>query len=194
MYATGQDPLCYAGTSVLRNKAELRNQADLDDFEFAMFLSRSSQPLPAGNLDFAHYCAIHRHLFQDVYDWAGQPRTIRIAKGGNWFCYPENLEHQMAVTFDWLAERHNLENFDWRDFVEAATYFLSELNAGHVFREGNGRTQLAFIKVLAANSGWPFNDDALEPERTLQAMIASFSGDLGPLKALMSELIVSSPG
>jgi transposase-like protein len=51
-------------------------------------VQRSAEPLPAGKLTYPHYCAIHRHLFQDVYTWAGKPRTVRIAKGGSMFCYP----------------------------------------------------------------------------------------------------------
>lgn len=192
MYESEHDPLCYPGTTVLRNKAGIRDQRELDDFEFLMLLSRSLEPLPAGELDYSHYRAIHRHLFQDVYDWAGEPRTIRIAKGGNWFCYPENLERHMTATFGWLSARDYLENLDWPNFCEAATYFLSELNAGHAFRDGNGRTQFAFIKVIAANSGWPFNDEALEPDRTLEAMTASFAGDLNPLEGLMQELITGA--
>ncbi len=57
------------------------------------------------------------------------------------------------------------------------------------FREGNGRTQLVFLKLLTANAGYPFNDDALDPTRTLNAMISSFSGDLAPLEALIADII-----
>ncbi len=53
----------------------------------------------------------------------------------------------------------------------------------------NGRTQLVFLKLLTANAGWPFHDEALDPERTLAAMIASFSGDLAPLEALIADII-----
>lgn len=87
LYDAEQDPLCYPGTSVLINAADLRDQADLDEFEFAMFLARSTEPLPEGALDYAHYCAIHRHLFRDVYARAGTSRAIRIGKGDNWFCF-----------------------------------------------------------------------------------------------------------
>lgn len=188
-YASGQDPLCYPGSNVLRNKLGLRDQDALDEFEVAMFQERVAEPLPTGSLDYPHYRAIHRHLFQDIYDWAGELRTIRVAKGGNWFCYPENLDGHMTATFDWLADRGHLVGIDGPAFAKAAAYFLSELNAGHAFREGNGRTQLVFLKLLAANAGWPFNDDALEPDRTLAAMIASFSGDLVPLEALIADII-----
>jgi cell filamentation protein len=188
-YSSEQDPLSYPSSTVLVNKADIRDQAQLDDFEFAMVLTRGEEPLPAGDLDYGHYRAIHHHLFQDVYEWAGQPRTIRTGKGGNWFCYPEHLHGHMTATFDWLASRDFLVGMDRAAFVESASYFLAELNAGHAFREGNGRTQLVFLKLLAANAGHGFNDDALDPERTIAAMVASFAGNLRPLEALIADLI-----
>jgi cell filamentation protein len=188
-YEAEHDPLCYPGTSVLINKADLNDQAELDEYEFAMFQTRIDEPLPAGFLDFAHYRAIHHHLFQDIYDWAGQPRTIRIAKGGNWFCYPEHIVAEADRAFQWLADHEYLVSLETSRFAESAAHFLSELNAIHPFREGNGRTQLAFLKLLALNADRPFNDEVLDPERTLSAMIDSFRGDLAPLTALIADVI-----
>lgn len=188
-YEAEQDPLCYPGTSVLINKAGLQAQAELDDFEFAMYLSRAEEPLPPGQLDYVHYRAIHHHLFQDVFEWAGQPRSIRIAKGGSTFCYPENLERWMGDVFRKLSEQDNLVGMDKAAFARAAADMLSDINAGHPFREGNGRTQLAFLKLLCVTAGHHFDDDAIDPGATLAAMIASFHGDLVPLTALIAELI-----
>ena len=98
-YDAGVDPLCYPGTTVLRNKANLTDQDELDQFEQLMFLIRSEEPLPEGVLDYAHYRAIHHHFFQDVYVWAGEARQIRTAKGGNWFCYPEYIDAEMSRIF-----------------------------------------------------------------------------------------------
>lgn len=189
VYEAEQDPLCYPGSSVLINRAGIEDQHELDEYEFAMFQTRIDEPLPGGDLDFAHYRAIHHHLFQDVYEWAGQPRNIRIAKGRNWFCYPEHINAQAEELFKWLAGHDRLVGLDDRTFAREAAHFLSELNAIHPFREGNGRTQLAFLKLLTLNAGRTFNDDVLEPERTLSAMIESFSDRPGPLAALISDLI-----
>lgn len=68
-YDVTEDPLCYPGTNVLRNKADLTDQDALDQFEQLMFLTRSEEALPEGELDYAHYRAIHHHFFQDVYAW-----------------------------------------------------------------------------------------------------------------------------
>jgi cell filamentation protein len=189
IYTAEQDPLCYPNTTVLINLADLRDQAELDDFEFAMYLSRAEEPLPPGHLDYEHYRAMHHHLFQDVYSWAGQARTIRIGKAGNWFCYPKYLDRHMGDVFASLAGRNNLVELTHPEFVAGAAYVLAEINAGHPFREGNGRTQLAFLKVLALNAGRDFDEDAIEPETTLAAMIESFSGNLKPLEALIGVIV-----
>lgn len=95
MYEAIDDPYCYPGTTVLKNKLGLRKQSALDKFEAEISLERSSVPLPTGKLTYQHYCAIHRHLFQDVYTWAGKPRTVRISKGGSMFCYPESINREI---------------------------------------------------------------------------------------------------
>lgn len=154
-----------------------------------MYLSRAEEPPPAGQLDYAHYRAIRYHLFQDVFEWAGQPRSIRIAKAGSTFCYPENLERWMGGVFERLSGQDNLVGMSKAAFAHAAACLLSDVNAGHPFREGNGRTQLAFLNLLCLNAGHPFDDDAIDPDATLSAMIASFLGDLAPLTALIVDLI-----
>jgi fido (protein-threonine AMPylation protein) len=100
MYDAIEDPYTYKNSTVLVNKLDLQNQADLDAFEAEISSARAEEPLPGGSMDFENYKAIHHHLFQDVYHWAGQIRTVRIAKGGNPFCFPENIESQATRLFD----------------------------------------------------------------------------------------------
>ena len=100
MYDAIEDSYTYKNSTVLVNKLDLQNQADLDAFEAEISSARAEEPLPGGSMDFENYKAIHHHLFQDVYHWAGQVRTVRIAKGGNPFCFPENIESQ-ATRLPW---------------------------------------------------------------------------------------------
>ena len=74
MYDAVADDYCYPGTTVLKNKLDLRDASELADFEAEVSDTRSDEEVPNGNLDFTHFKAIHHHLFQDVYDWAGQAR------------------------------------------------------------------------------------------------------------------------
>ena len=192
VYAAETDPLCYPGTTVLKNLANLTDQGELDEFEFAMYLSRAEEPLPVGDLGYDHYRLIHRHLFQDVYEWAGQQRTIRIGKNGNWFCYPEYLPQEMRRTFSSETLISVLSATSPRSFAERAAPLLADINAGHPFREGNGRTQLAYLVLLAATAGYGFDPDGLDPDRVMAAMIASFSGRLSPLIDLIDDLVLKS--
>ena len=68
-YDAFDDPNCYKGNRVLKGKARLRDADLLSDFELEMTALRAREPLPDGNFDPAHYRALHRHLFQDVYAW-----------------------------------------------------------------------------------------------------------------------------
>ena len=188
VYAAEEDPLCYPGTTVLRNKLNIKNQAELDEFELALFLTRADEEMPAGDLDYQHYKAIHHHLFQDIYEWAGAVRTIRIGKGGNWFCYPEYIDQEMRRIFRELAAADRLSKLGIEDFAVQASHVLAEINAVHPFREGNGRTQLTFLAMLMENGGFPFNADMLDRERVLHAMIESFAGDEAPLARLITDI------
>jgi cell filamentation protein len=105
VYDAVADPYCYPGTTVLINKLDLREQTALDEFEAEISRERAAEPLPAGQFDVAHYEAIHHHLFQDVYDWAGEIRNVRISKDGSMFCFPEHIDKELAKLFAGLQEQ-----------------------------------------------------------------------------------------
>ncbi|WP_370870751.1 Fic/DOC family protein [Bradyrhizobium sp.] len=99
MYDAVADDYCYAGTTVLQNKLDLRDAGELADFEAEVSDTRSDEEAPGGNLDFTHFKAIHHHLFQDVYHWAGEIRTVRMSKDSSMFCYPENIDSEAKKLF-----------------------------------------------------------------------------------------------
>lgn len=189
MYEVDDDTYCYPGTAVLKNKLDIRRQEVLDEFETEMTDLRAAEPLPSGNLDYDHYREIHRHLFQDVYDWAGEARTVRISKGGSAFCYPEYIRTQATRLFEQLADARYFQDLKKEEFAKQSAHFLAELNAIHPFREGNGRAQLTFLTLLAEQAGHPLNHDRLEPKRVMDAIIASFGGDESPLNDMLADLI-----
>lgn len=184
-YETNDDLACYPGTNLLRNIPDLRDAGALESFELEAVALRSEEGLPAGNLDTQNYRSIHRHLFQDIYVWAGDYRTIRTAKGGNWFCYPENIEQEMVRLFARLARPEFQPGSPVDQFIPALADFIGDLNAIHPFRDGNGRTQLVFIRLLGQNAGHLFRPESVEAEEFLAAMIASF---YGRMDALIDEL------
>lgn len=189
MYQAIADPYCYAGTSVLKNTPGILDQAALDAFEAISTAQRSDEPLPDGRLSVTHYKAVHFHLFQDVYSWAGRFRTVRIGKGENMFCFPENIGREMKQLFSELKLNRHLRDLQRDEFTAGAAHFLATLNAIHPFREGNGRAQTVFLALLADRAGHPLELTRLVPGNFLAAMIASFGGDEAPLAAELQKLI-----
>jgi cell filamentation protein len=188
-YGAVHDPYCYPNTTVLKNIRNLRTLAALTRFETAATALRFGEPLPTGRLSVTHYCAIHRHLFQDVFGWAGRYRTVRISRQSSMFCYPENIDAEIKRLFKRLKNDKYLQGISKAEFAKKAALFLSDLNAMHAFRDGNGRTQLAFMAVLAAKAGHPLNFELLDPDAFLQAMIQSFQGNDALLVQQLSALM-----
>lgn len=190
MYDAVSDPYCYAGSTVLKNIPDIMEQGVLDEYEAAFTAQRADEPLPTGNLSVTQYRAVHHHLFQDVYEWAGKFRTVRISKDGSAFCYPENIAREMKRLFSALRKKNGLKKLSREEFASEAASFLSTLNAIHPFREGNGRTQVTFLALVAERAGHPLDLQMLEPESFLAAMVASFKGNDVPLQR---QILVLTP-
>lgn len=190
MYEAADAIYCYPNSDVLINRAQLRTSKELEDFELAMTAQRAEEPLPNGRFSVSHFRAVHHHLFQDVYTWAGKLRRIRIAKGETMFCYPENIQSELRMLFEQLRKDNFLRCLSQRDFIAKAASFLATLNAIHAFRDGNGRTQLAFLAMLASQANHPLYVAELEPDAFLNAMVASFGGDEAPLRAQLKAMTI----
>lgn len=187
-YEVDRDPYCYSGTDVLKNKAGLKDAALLRDFELEMTALRSREVLPEGDFDTAHYRAVHHHLFQDVYAWAGKYRTVRMSKGTSAFCFHEHIEREAEKLFRSLNAPVFQGGGKRTDFTEAASIFLGELNAIHCYRDGNGRAQLTFMHMLAARADHPMKLERVRRETFLPAMIASFHTNYDPLRKELVQL------
>jgi cell filamentation protein len=119
----------------------------------------------------------------------GGSGSVRISKGGNPFCFPENIEGQANQLFDDLRMSDYLRNLDSEPFSVNAAHFLAELNAIHAFREGNGRSQFTFLALLADFAGHQLNIEKLNPHEMLVAMIASFDGNERELAQIINDLV-----
>jgi cell filamentation protein len=156
-----QDPYADPVTGVLRNRLGLSTAGELASAEreithAALIFLKEAPVLPG--YDLTHLCAIHRRIFGDIYDWAGQIRTVAIAKG-SLFCLPQYIESAADEVSRDLHAENLLRGLPRDAFTERLTYYLGEVNAIHPFREGNGRTQRAFFEQLAGDAGfivsWP---------------------------------------
>ena len=189
MYDSIEDHYCYKGTTVLKNRRNLRTQEALDRFELAITAQRATEALPLGKLNEFHYKRIHRHLFRDVYTWAGEYRDVRISKGDSTFCYPEYIPDEMKKVFAGLQRDNNLTGLTAPVFATKAASLLANLNAIHAFRDGNGRSQMAFMNLLAIRARHPLRLTKIVPKNFLAAMIHAFRGDEKPLADELARLL-----
>jgi cell filamentation protein len=186
------DPYAYPGTDVLRNLLDLRDAAALAEREAALSAIRIAQlerRFTPGDFDLAHLQATHRHIFGDIYPWAGELRTVRITKGGDLFALPEHIGPYLTTLFADLAHEDRLHGLGREQFLERLTHYYAEINAVHPFREGNGRTQRAFLGQIAKAAGHPIAWVHLDAERNILAARESHRGDNSLLHEMLDDLL-----
>jgi cell filamentation protein len=185
------DPYLDPQTGVLRNNLGIGDPQQLREAEAGLTLAAiqdlGTRFLPGG-YDLPHLQAFHKEIFGDLYPWAGQLRTVTIARTDP-FCLPQHIEPYAAEVFNALAKEQHLRGLPRGRFVDRLTHYLAEVNAIHPFREGNGRTQRAFFHQLSRDAGWPIDWWDLDSDRNTTASIASLRGDNKPLRALLDELV-----
>jgi cell filamentation protein len=117
------DPYLDPATGVLKNRLGIADAVTLEQAEADVVAIRAyelSQTPLKGNFDLKHLRAIHKYLFRDVYEWAGELRTIDISKGGNSFAHYRYLESAAAGIFEQLTKENNLKGLDPDQFSDRA--------------------------------------------------------------------------
>ena len=158
--------------------AELAREEERRSKQKAALLFESGllDRLPAGT--FAGLAMIHRHLFEDIYDFAGQIRTVNLAKGGFRFA--------PVLYLDAALER--IEAMPQGTFDEIVAKYV-EMNVAHPFREGNGRSMRIWLDVLLKKeSGKVVDWSRIYRDAYLQAMERSPVCDAEIRKLLHSAL------
>ena len=186
-----EDPYADPVTGVLPNKLGLGTTGDLEAAEreitHAALIFLKESPVPP-SYDLRHLCAVHRRIFGDIYDWAGQLRTVAIAKG-TWFCLPQYIGSAAADVFRALHDENLLRGLPRDAFTERLTYYLGEVNAVHPFREGNGRAQRAFFEQPAGDAGFTLDWQHLDADRNIAASAAIMRGDPALMRKMLDELV-----
>lgn len=170
---------CYEGTTCLLNKFGIKDEKKLTEFEAAITTANATElnELPIqGVFDTNHYKSIHKYLFQDLYHWAGDFRTINISKKGTRFADATEIEDLCNKCFGRLKECNYFQGMKFDDFVENIVDLYCTLNYIHPFREGNGRTQRIFITQLIRKNGYDINFSEIDPDYLMIATIQSAQG------------------
>ena len=185
------DPYLDLDSGVLRNLLAISDAEELRRAEAILSASRiydlARTPIP-GDYDLPHLQAVHRHIFGDVYGWAGELRTVSIGRGTP-FCRPEHIDGDAADLFAWLARTGHLRDRARAPFIDGLTGLLCDLNALHPFRDGNGRAQRAFVAQLARDAGYRVRWSEIDPGENVAASGAAHAGDDARLYALLDKLV-----
>jgi len=185
------DPYLDLQSGLLRNRLGITDARQQRHVEAELTASRIydliRSPIP-GAYDLAHLRAFHRQIFQDLYDWAGELRTVSIGRG-RLFSLPQHLEADAGELFGWLARAEHLGGRDRKAFVDDLTELYADLNALHPFRDGNGRTQRAFLGQLAVEAGHPIHWAAMDPAENNAASKAAHEGDNDAVRSLLDLLV-----
>jgi cell filamentation protein len=187
----GTDRYTYPGSDVLINKPGITDPLALEAFEAdatAIRMLELLQETTLGPFDVAHLREIHRHLFQDVYDWAGDFRLVDISRGASRFANFPLIEGYLSKCLAQLNNEGVLCGAKPDHFVSRLAFYMGEINAVHPFREGNGRVQRVFCAQLALNAGFFIDFENVDQEQMYAVMAASFNGDASPLVALLNEI------
>jgi cell filamentation protein len=171
------DPYLIPGTKVLRNRLGISDARSLDRIERRLVADRIAEGAPIGAFDLTHLRAIHRHLFQDVYDWAGEPRTVEINKGGHQFQFRRYIHTGMSDVHRRLLQSKFLQGLGPDEFARCAGIIIGDVNYIHPFREGNGRAQAQYLKQLAVQAGHDLDLRRLDPTLWIEASKSSHGAD-----------------
>lgn len=179
-------------TGVLRNLADISDPDVLLFFESGAVAKRIQElyekPIKIKGLD--SLLSIHRHLFQDVYSWAGKRRKVEISKAGKQFFPTTHFENAFRFIDTLISDYKNISNGDKQKIAEKLAEILDNVNYLHPFREGNGRAQREFIRLLALEKGLTLNLNPADNKNVYdQYMQGTINSDVKTLSKLILDLI-----
>jgi cell filamentation protein len=192
------DPYVDPATGVLRNRLGI---TDVDvlaraeaRFAFHAEIELYASGTTVDRWDLGALQSIHRHLFADIYEWAGELRTVDIAKGASTFALARHLRQAAADVFRQVPQADRPRGVAPPRFARSAARFLADLNALHPFREGNGRTQRAFLQLLARDAGYHLLWGEVEPAENITVSAAAMSDSDAFVPLLERILVPASAG
>lgn len=161
------------GTNTLKNIPNIQNKDLLIEYEKQVTTERLSElydePI-IGNFDTNHLYKIHEYLFQDIYDWAGETRTVPMMKQ-TVFLEPQKIEPFVTTVLKEAITEIKKVKDEYHLASCLSTLFYS-LTFAHPFREGNGRTIREFIRQLVKSIDFGFGSYEIDYSKINQQTIA----------------------
>lgn len=179
----------------------LKNLLNISDYEVLLFVESSAvskrlQELfknPIKIKGTSSLLEIHHYLFQDIYAWAGKVRTVNISKDGKPFFDGERFSSAFQYIDSLIEEYRTIDSSNFAEIAKALASILDHVNFLHPFREGNGRTQREFIRILALEKELTLNLNPADNTTVYnQYMQGTINGDIELLSHLIFEQINNS--
>ena len=180
---------------LLQNKLGISDPKDLKKAEQQIVSEKSAIILnekPQNILNFDYLLHIHKILFEDIYYFAGQIRTIDIAKPDSSipFAYARFIDIEAKRIFSILNNKNYLSNNSKSEFAKEIAELSADLNALHPFRDGNGRTIRLFLIMLADNAGYLLDYSQVSSKELIDADKRAFDGDIKPLLNIYKKVVI----
>lgn len=181
----------------------LRNLQDISDPDVLLFVESGAvtkrlrelygNPIKINGIE--SLFEIHRYLFQDIYVWAGEKRVVEINKDGKQFFPTAHFDNAYRYINQLITEFRDIPKENKAYLAEKLADILDNVNYLHPFREGNGRAQREFLRLLALEKDLTLNlnppDNRSVYERYMKGTIES---DVETLTKLILELIDTNGG
>ncbi len=135
---------------------DLRTNQELEQAERDLVGLRIQEGYPADVTPrtYEGFRRLHFHLFQDLFDWAGEVRPYPTGRNAAPYCLPDFIHAEMERLFSKLKEEKFLTGLSPEDFARRAAFYVNELNAIHCFVDGNGRAGREWLCLIAENAGF----------------------------------------
>ncbi len=198
LYPDSIEPEYYPETHVYVNQLGIQGLKILKSKESSFSLMRGFELLQQPTLinptfDFKYLKSIHHYIFQDIYSWAGKPRSFNMAKNGDVFTpaielpYYENEVFHRSLAFASIKIQP-----DKNSAAESLARCLGVINTYHPFPEGNGRTQRIFISMLARKHHYDIDWKSAFPWEMVETFKAAHYSNYTPLIELLKRLMRST--
>ena len=176
----------------------LKNLQDITDPDVLLFVESgavtkrlqelSQRPIKIKGID--SLFEIHRYLFQDIYDWAGKKRLVEISKDGKQFFPTSHFDNALRYIDVLITDFKKIPKDNKRELAEKLAEILDNVNYLHPFREGNGRAQREFLRLLALDKGLTLNLNPPNSKSVFERyMKGTIESDISTLNELIFELI-----
>ncbi len=181
------------------NTGLLRNLLDINDPDVLLFVESGAvtkrlqelneNPIKIKGID--SLFEIHRHLFQDIYVWAGKKRKVEISKDGKQFFPISHFDNAFRYIDQLISEYQKIPNNSKSLIAEKLAEILDNINYLHPFREGNGRAQREFLRTLALEKGIQLNLNPADNKTVYdQYMQGTINSDIEMLSRLILQQLV----